>query len=1496
MDELKKELNNLLDNKKIKKIQFGLVNPNELKRRAVCEVKKGETFDGIEPVINGLFDPRMGILERGQECPTCENSSVLCPGHFGYVDLAIPVFYMHYIDYIKKLLSCVCFRCSSLLSKKKQKIIDMKNNEERFKTIYKLSTKVQKDSRCCVKEGCKIIQPTKYTVLYSEKIKNIEKNIPGLEKDTIVAIIADFKEEAVKDASISKKQRITPIQCYNIFKRITDEDCMYLGFNPKYSRPEWMICTTYPVSPPSVRPSIQRESTHRAEDDLTSVVSSIVKANNLVKKKIEQGDDNKKIEIYSNLVQWNIGTSIVNPITGVSKNRQRTGKPIKSITERLKGKPGRIRGNLLAKRVDYSARSVITNSPKNDIDEVGVPLKIAMSLTYPEIVTRKNMDELTKIVRNGPTNYPGAKKVESMKFDCYGTPSPCSINLKHIDSSQIKLEIGDIVHRHLKNGDYVLFNRQPSLHRMSMMCLKSVIVDDFTFRLNVFACKPYGADFDGDEMNLHLPQNVQTLIENVSLTKLSKQIISPAKSSPIITPVQDTLLGTYLLTRDADASSGEDLFHYMIKTLFSKNVNLFQERRKDVISGGDIFNMLLPSMNYSASNLINGSFKSNLSKLVQYINQDFGYEKSKNFMDNLQRLIISWTETKGFTIGFGDCITENEITDDIEKLIEEKKKEADELIRTAELGLYQPYLSNELKIDSLSRDIENIGGMLSKDVGEVIKNNLSKDNNFNYSIDSGTKGDQNKLNQIVGFVGQQSIDTERIQYGWKGRTLPHFTKYDINLASRGFIFNSYVNGITPQEFFYQAMASRSGSIGTNIKTAVAGYIQRKLIKSLEDLVVRYDGTVRNQNGNIYQLNYGGDGFDSIYLEKVVIKLISMSNEEMNEKYFWNKLPKELFSIDFKENKEVLLKEWEQLKKNKSDLVNIYYKTNKEDNTYIKGEQDENHKILSPVNIDRSIKYFIKKFSIDNTSKTDLEPSLVISKVEELVNYLSRYTHDNNSCPKLKIYIRSMLSSKDIILKYRFQKKVFINLIESLKTKILNSFVDPGENVGVIAAQSIGEPVTQMTLDTFHFSGLGSTQQLLTGGTDRFNEIMMLSKTKTPSMTVYLKPEYSNNKEIAYDVKNQIENTIIRDLVLKCEVLYIPNKAKGKYDEEELQFKIYDEISKLTEIKCPEVDSLSNWLLWIEFNRESILKKNISMNDIYLKINEKLSTDTDISCVIANMNSEHLTVRIRIKRDLEDTDNYISFFKTISDHILDIKLRGIDGIKTVFPPNNLFNEWVLTTDGSNLIDVLSNKYVDIERTRTNDLNEIYKIFGIEGLRKGLIDEIDKTISSTNPSINERHFALLSDLMISQGEPMRIHRNGFGSDKKIGTLSRASFESMDRILINAGVFAESDDMKGTSANVIMAQQINCGTGSFDLLINKDLLPVETKKEDVDVKREELDDYISSIGEDDFADTSDFNFGYNVLSSTEFNISKIPEQEFNLNIIANKENSNKKKRRKR
>lgn len=454
----------------VKGIRFCILSPDEIRRTSVAEIYTTETYNGNEPVINGLFDPRMGILDNNKICQTCQQKNTFCPGHFGHINLAKPVFYIQFFDIVKKLMKCVCFKCSKLLVDPDSDVVKMiqskkYSRQKKWELMYKLCSKVK---RCGQEntEGCGAKQPDKIT------------------RDPIVKVVMEWKDA---EADV-RKLVLYAEDVHKIFSRISDRDSSLLGFSPKFNRPEWMICTVLPVPPPAVRPSVRSDTGQRSEDDLTHKLCDIVKNNNLLKSKIEKGVSKEQVDIASQVLQYHVATFIDNSIPGINPAQQRTGRLLKSLSERLKSKEGRIRGNLMGKRVDFSARSVITPDPNISIDELGVPIKIAMNLTFPEVVNKYNMERLYKHVLNGPDVYPGAKFV---KKPTMGNQTKW---LKKIDRTTVVLEEGDIVERHMLDGDYVLFNRQPSLHRLSMLGHRIKVMPYQTFRLNPLVCVAYNAD------------------------------------------------------------------------------------------------------------------------------------------------------------------------------------------------------------------------------------------------------------------------------------------------------------------------------------------------------------------------------------------------------------------------------------------------------------------------------------------------------------------------------------------------------------------------------------------------------------------------------------------------------------------------------------------------------------------------------------------------------------------------------------------------------------------------------------------------------------------------------------------------------------------------------------------------------------------------------------------------------------------------------------------
>jgi DNA-directed RNA polymerase II subunit RPB1 len=453
----------------IKGIRFSILSPDEIQNMSVAEITKTDTYVGVEPVINGLFDARMGILDFNKICQTCEEKNIFCPGHFGHINLAKPVFYIQFFDIVKKILKCVCFRCSKILinteSDAIKAILNKKlSRQKRWELLYKQYCSKIKRCGSDTIDGCGAKQPDK------------------IYREPIVKIVMEWKDLSEE----TKKQVFNAEEILRILRRISDKDAEVLGFSRKFNRPEWMICTVLPVPPPAVRPSVRTDTGQRSEDDLTHKLCDIVKSNNALKLKIEKGASKEQVDIATQVLQYHVATFIDNNIPGINPAQQRTGRLLKSLTERLKSKDGRIRGNLMGKRVDFSARSVITPDPNISMDELGVPIKIAMNLTFPEIVNKYNRTRLYELVKNGPDVYPGAKFVRKGNW---------TKSLKNMPNREdLILEDGDIVDRHMIDGDPVLFNRQPSLHKYSMLCHRVKVMPFNTFRLNVVVCSGYNAD------------------------------------------------------------------------------------------------------------------------------------------------------------------------------------------------------------------------------------------------------------------------------------------------------------------------------------------------------------------------------------------------------------------------------------------------------------------------------------------------------------------------------------------------------------------------------------------------------------------------------------------------------------------------------------------------------------------------------------------------------------------------------------------------------------------------------------------------------------------------------------------------------------------------------------------------------------------------------------------------------------------------------------------
>ncbi len=833
----------------VDKIEFSVLNPEMIKKMSVAKITKTELYDQEGyPIEGGLMDPRLGVVDPGVRCRTCGGRIGECQGHFGYLELTRPVIHVHYAKIILSLLKITCRKCGRILISEKD-IEKIKTRKIPFKEIVKMAKK-----KCpyCKEQQKKIKFIKPYTFIESNEMLN-------------------------------------PIQIRERLEKITDEDLEILGF--RKMRPEWLVLTLLPIPPVTVRPSITLETGERSEDDLTHKLVDIVRINERLKENIDLGAPDFIIEDLWELLQYHVSTYFDNEISGVPPARHRSGRILKTLSQRLKTKEGRFRGNLAGKRVNFSARTVISPDPMIEIDEVGVPEVIAKELTIPVRVNERNLKEMRKIVLNGPNNWPGANYI--IRPD--GRRKKITENNKEDIAKE--LAPGYIVERHLQNGDISLFNRQPSLHRMSIMAHRVRVMPFKTFRLNLSVCPPYNADFDGDEMNLHIPQTEEAQVEAENLMGVEKHIRSPRFSGPIIGAVKDHITGLYLLTYGNKKFEREE-FTQLIRSV-DKEIEI---PNKKSMTGKEIFSIFLPkdfSIEFKArccigckkclkekcpedayvviknGKLLHGTIDKaavgdESGKIIDKMERIYGQKFVKDFLFKITRLAIEVLTRTGFSISISDQDLPEEARKEIKKVLEKVKREVNELIKLYEKGEIRILVGRTPK-ESLEHQIKI---KLRNGLNEIA-NILERYMKMNFTLlmaRSGARGSTVNIVQTAAVIGQETIMGERMERGYYERTFPHFRKGDISLEAKGFVSRGFKDGLTPFEFFFDAMNSRESLMDKSLKTRHSGYMERRLVGALQDLKVEYDGTVRDSSKRIIQFLPGEDGLDPSKVEKVGINV------------------------------------------------------------------------------------------------------------------------------------------------------------------------------------------------------------------------------------------------------------------------------------------------------------------------------------------------------------------------------------------------------------------------------------------------------------------------------------------------------------------------------------------------------------------------------------------------------------------------------------------------
>jgi DNA-directed RNA polymerase II subunit RPB1 len=981
-------------------------------------------------------------------------------------------------------------------------------------------------------------------------------------------------------------------------------------------------------------------------------------------------------------------------------------------------------------------------------------------------------------------------------------------------------------------------------------------------------------------------------------------IIAPRDGKPIIEVVQDTLLGSFRLTKDHTTIKDKTMANLqMVNSYFNGKLDKPQNKHY-IYNGKQAYSQILPpGLNINRKNkadekfviknsmLESGSldkvvFHGMSSGLIPVIYHDYGPFEVRKFLDNTQRLICRWLLTAGFSVGISDLVTDAKTDENLKNTIKEMKAKAYMQLDEVRRGAIEnnSIFNNE---DYIEREIIGILNETTNKVGKIGLSQIDeKSNRMINMIKSGSKGKETNVAQIIACVGQQNVDGKRISYGFTDRTLPHFTKYDDGPDARGFVENSFITGLSPQEVFFHAMGGREGLIDTAVKTSDTGYIERRLVKAMEDIKVHYDNTVRNAGGSIIQYIYGEDGMEGSKIETHYIPTIDMHNMDIELNYHLRESDRLQHHLTDKALKEInqntykrCTEHYKQIILDKSFLINKVF------------NQGKTTSIKFPIPFERIIKTAsnrLQNIGIKSI-KTDISPDYVLDTIDELISQLHIKDIDQGT-QFLQILIRLHLSPKKILLEFHFNQDIFDWIVSQIKQYYKEAIAPPGEMVGIVAAQTIGEMGTQMTLDSFHVSGTEAAVKA-TSGVPRLKEILSATKkTKTPTMNIYMKhdittvlnpimgedgiettdPRVEKAKSIAINIKNSIEITKLSDILEYSEIYWDNGKYDTSIEADKGVLEIYKELS--------ELDAFSNkckadapWVLRMKFNKEKMHSYGLRMIDIYTKLN--LAYDKYIDCIYSDDNAEECIFRIKLTdvalKDIDAKDELAAVKAMEHNIVYQVLLKGYKGIKKVSLNKKKYDkynkdthvfdkviEWVLDTDGTNLVEILANPNIDATRTICNDIREIYETLGIEAARNALYNELINVTSEG--SMNYRHLSLLIDTMTYKGVLMSIDRHGINRGD-IGPLAKSSFEETTDMLINASIFAEYDNVNGVSANVMLGQQAPCGTGDVSILLDEEHL-MELIKDMKPVHLEGLADIEEEDTEDCLEEDIGFNFKLN------------------------------------
>ena len=1420
---------------KICDLAFYVLSSDEVRINTNVDITSKDIMKNDVPAQYGLYDAHMGTTDFAWECHTCGNRKTICPGHFGSIDLKYPVKSPMFREELLKWLKIICHTCG-------EPVTTLKKNYPPGKRISELSKMSKAVTKCvhCDAQHFHVIKDKKRPFIFMKEKNDID----------------GVHSEELYNHHIRK-----------ILERIRPETVIKLG-KPLRSHPRNFIVTTIPAPPNTIRPDIKRiGGTRSSNSDTTSLMKTIEEINENLPDVIpadEQITSTFK-DAYSNL-DMAYYSMVRGGGGGDVKLITNTHKPPVAIAERLPKKAGRFRKNLMGKHVEYMIRSVITGDSHLKINEVGVPMIHVRNLEVPEVVTEANKARLMQYFINGDQHYPGCKHIikasdnRTYRIDIIG--------------KTYQLAIGDTVMRDMITGDSLCFNRQPSLLFSNIAGMRVVVMNvGNTLRINPAICKYFNADFDGDQMNSIIPQNIQARNECMSISKADRWFISPQTHAPAVGAFFDAQIGISEITKDG-LSFNKWHAMQLYADISTDGINYTFAGK--TFTNRELVSRLLPEINLSGKHpsmykeqyanfikynpndinisIVRGQLKSGVidkatsgqdvaGSIFHIIANEYGNAAALECIYNLQQLTHKFFCYHGFTTGVADINISETAMAEIKRRLATLILNARKITQRLNSGKLIAPLGVPLKE---FYEAEQLGSLAQ---GDDFSYPILADIDINANhmarlILSGSKGKISNFISINGAVGVQTINGKRFPAlaGW-GRTSPYFVRYDTDPEANGFVSMSFREGVKSKVYHFLAGEARHGMISNALSTSITGYQNRISIKNLESIII--DNLRKATKGmNVIQPLYAEVGLDPSKMEKVKFPTIMISDEEFESSY---KTPLSKVAKPFqnKQIEELLDEEFKQLSIDRNKYRTIHSKL-EDHNPKEYVFTNQKHMAVNVYRIVEDVVYNYQDLvdSLDEKDKV-LDPAYAIKITNELcdnLGYVFFNEFQKKAKKKLPVYIVTATGMLQILIRsylctsYLLKKKVINHLLDIVIQRILLTYkkalIEAGYPVGILAAQCISEPMTQYILDSKHRTGCGGGTK--TNAIIRIQEILGAKDTETmknPHMTIMVKPEYESDKLKVQEIANHIEMLHFGRFVSDVRIFY---EAYGKPTHPDYIHEIKD-IQAFEKanygIKIP--GDLAKWCIRFGINREELILKSMKLETIILAIRRDFPK---IFVMFTAENADQVFIRCYIGN---------SSVKKFNDYLKDIVMPYADslekvivrGVKDILATNVIdITKNVLSADGSyqlkkiygilavgsNTTDVLGNPYIDPYRAQSDSIDEIERVYGIVAARNKIINEMMMALDG----LNRIHCSIFADEMCYSGQVTNIQKTGLQKRENANITLRVSFQTAIQVLQDAAINGLTDHISGISGPLVLGTNPNIGTTYNAIVVNRQFLEENSK----------------------------------------------------------------------